>query len=181
MERKRALAVSAALLILLSAMSAGAQARLEVNLDWPLVIGWTSESTYLGNDTVDVSQFRLLVPDFRAYYQFGDGLLTGGIGVRVPTLIIVSLIYPEGFVEVNLKPFSLEATLGGFLFGAFGLGVGTFSAQPLLLSDLSASVELASWFRLGGGVYLIMPTDSTFSKNFAYIGYIGGRFIFMPK
>jgi hypothetical protein len=175
------MAVFVALLILLSALSAGAQVRLEGNLAWPLTIGINSSSTLFGGTSVNLSQYYFLVPDFRVYYQFGDGLLDGGIGLRVPTLFLVSAIYPEAIVELNLKPLVLEGTLGGLLFGYFGLGVSGLTAESLALSDLNASFELAPWLRLGGGVYLIMPANSTFSQNFLYIGYLSARFIFLVK
>jgi len=175
------MAVFVALLILLSALSAGAQVRLEGNLAWPLVVGINSSSTLFGGTSVDLSKYYFLVPDFRVYYQFGDGLLDGGIGLRLPTLFVVSAIYPEAFVELNLKPLVLEATLGGLLFGYFGLGVAGVSAESMVLSDLNASFALTPWFRLGGGVYLIMPANSTFSQNFVYVGYLSARFIFLVK
>jgi hypothetical protein len=181
MKKMKAIAVLVALIILLTAVGAGAQVRLEGNLAWPLSIGISSSSTLFGGTSLDVSKYNFLVPDFRIYYQFGSGLLDGGIGLRVPTLFIVSAFYPEAFVEVNLKPFVFEGTLGGLLFGYFGLGVAGFSAQSLLMSDLNASVEIVPWFRLGGGVYLIMPANSTFSQNFISVGYLSARFIFLVK
>jgi hypothetical protein len=181
MKKTKVVAMLVALLVLLFAANASAQVRLEGNLAWPLTIGTSSSSTLFGGTSFDLTKYYFLVPDFRIYYQFGGGLLDGGVGLRVPTLFIVSALYPEAFVELNLKPFVLEGTLGGLLFGYFGLGVAGLSAQSLLMSDLNASFELTPWFRLGGGMYLIMPANSTFSQNFLYVGYISLRFIFLVK
>ncbi len=182
MKKATVLSMLVALLVLRGTMSAGAQARLEGNLAWPLRIGINSSSTLFGGTSLDISKYYFLVPDFRAYYQFGEeGLLRGGIGVRIPTLFIISLIYPEAFLELHLSPVVLEATAGGFIFGAFGLGLASLTAQSLVLSDINASVELAPWFRLGGGVYLIMPANSTFSQNFVDVLYISARFVFLVK
>ena len=182
MRRGKAVAALAAFIIVLSTSSAYAQLRLEGNLAWPLVLGVPSSNTLFGGESsIDISKYQFLIPDFRIYYQFGEGMVDGGIGLRVPTLLIVSAFYPEAFVELNLKPLVLEGTLGGLLFGFFGFGVTGFAAEPLLTSDINASFELAPWFRLGGGVYFFVPADSTFSQNFVYVGYISARFVFLMK
>ena len=181
MKKTKVVALVAALLILLGTAGVGAQVRLEGNLAWPLTVGINSTSTLFGGSSIDLAKYYFLVPDFRIYYQFGGGLLDGGVGLRVPTLLILSAFYPEAFVELNLKPFVLEGTLGGLLFGYFGLGAAGFSAQSLLMSDLNASVEIVPWFRLGGGMYLILPANSQFSQNFVYVGYLSARFIFLVK
>ncbi len=167
-------------LLALGTVTAGAQLRLEANLNWPLLIGLNNSSILGTGGSIDFSQYHLIVPDFRAYYQFGDDFIRGGIGVRVPTFIIVSLFWPEAFVELNLHPVVLEASLGGFLFGGFGLGVGSFAVQPWVIPDLNASIEIAPWFRLGGGVLFLAPFN-TWNQDFLYIAYVGARFIFVVK
>ena len=155
---------------------------MEGNLAWPLSIGINSSSTLFGGTSLDISKYYFLVPDFRAYYQFGEeGLLRGGIGVRIPTLFIISLIYPEAFLELHLARSCWKQLPAVLHFGAFGLGLASLTAQSLVLSDINASVELAPWFRLGGGVYLIMPANSTFSQNFVDVLYISARFVFLVK
>lgn len=166
---------------LTAAADAGAQARLEVNGNWPLLVSLGSGSPLGDVGSIDLSKYFLIVPDFRAYYQFGQGMLRGGIGVRVPTLIIVSMVYPEAFVELDLHPVVLEASVGGLLFGAFGLGVSSLRAEPWVTPDLNVSFEIADWFRLGGGVYLIAPLDGSWGQNYLSIVYIGARLLFFPK
>ncbi len=180
--KKGLLVSSVALAIaLVAAADAGAQARLEVNGNWPLSISLGSGSPLGDVGSLDLSKYFLLVPDFRAYYQFGDGMVRGGVGVRVPTLIIVSMVYPEAFVEVNLHPVVLEASVGGLLFGAFGLGVASFNVEPWITPDLNVSFEIAQWLRLGGGVFLIAPLDGSWGQNYLSVVYIGARLLFFPK
>ena len=183
MKKKWLLVTFAALLILAGAVSAGAQARLEGNLTWPVTAGISSSSTFVGGSSIDLSQFHLLFPDFRAYYQFGNDFLHGGIGVRVPTLIIVSAIYPDAFIEMDLQPAPvvLQASLGGLLFGAFGYGVASLTVQPYVIPDLNASLKIAPWFRLGGGVEFLMPFNGTWQNNFIYVVYLSARFVFVIK
>ncbi len=179
---KKGIILSAAvLLILLSTVSAGAQARLEVNVNWPITIGINSSNSLFNGANVDLSQYHFLLPDFRAYYQFGgDGLLRGGIGIRAYSVIIQSFIFPEAFVELNLNPVMLEASLGGYVFGFFGL-FNHLSTADLMLPDFNVTFQLLPWLRLGGGVLLFTPIGSNWNTDFVYMGYIGVRFVFLPK
>ena len=138
---KKGIILSAAvLLILFSTVSAGAQARLEVNVNWPITIGINSSNSLFSGANVDLSQYHFLLPDFRAYYQFGgDGLLRGGIGIRAYSVIIQSFIFPEAFVELNLNPVMLEASLGGYVFGFFGLFNHLSTADLMLPDSMSPS------------------------------------------
>jgi len=167
-------------LLALGTVNGAPQVRLEASHNCPLKNGLSNASILGTGGSIDFSQYHLIVPDFRAYYQFGDDFIRGGIGVRVPTFIIVSLFWPEAFVELNLHPVVLEASLGGFLFGGFGLGVGSFTVQPWVIPDLNASIEIAPWFRLGGGVLFLAPFNS-WNQDFLYIAYVGARFIFLVK
>jgi len=170
-----------ALLILLGTVSAGAQARFEFNLNWPLTIGINTSNSLFSGANFDLSQYHLLLPDFRIYYQWGgEGLLRGGVGARAYTVIIESLIYPEAFIELNLYPLELEASLGGYLFGLFGLS-NNFKTLNLLLPDFNVGFQVLSWLRLAGGVLLFTPVGSNWSQDFVYMGYIGARFIILPE
>ena len=181
MKKRWLLIAFAALLILAGAVSASAQLRLEGNLNWPLFGGIKLDPSVYGGSggNVDLSQYHLLLPDFRIYYQFGgDGMLRGGVGARVYTVIFLSIIYPEAYLEVNLKPIVLEASLGGYLFGVFGLA-SSLSTASLLLPDLNVGWQIAPWFRLGAGMLFFTPLNANWSQNFGYIGYLGARFIFL--
>jgi hypothetical protein len=178
MKKKLIMCVLVLLLALLVTVSAGAQLRLEANLTYPVFGGIGLGSSF--NSSVDFSQYHFLVPDFRIYYQFGDGLLTGGVGARVYTVILLSLIYPEAYVELHLDPIVLEASLGGYVFGVFGL-YSNLSTADLLLPDLNVGWQLAPWFRLNAGVLFFAPVSSSWSVNNAYMGYISARFIFLLK
>ncbi len=170
-----------ALLILAGTVGASAQARIEVNVNWPITIGISSSNELFSGSDIDLSQYHLLLPDFRIYYQFGgDGLLRGGIGARAYTVIIESFIFPEAFIELNLAPIVLEASLGGYVFGLFGL-YNNLTTASLMFPDLNVGWQVLPWLRLGGGVLFGIPIGSDWSQNYIYMGYIGARFIFLPK
>lgn len=182
MKKKALIALVVVLLLCAGALNVSAQVRLEGNLSWPVLGGIKLDSSIYGSSgsSVDLSQYHLLLPDFRIYYQFGDGILRGGIGARVYSLIIESIIYPEAFIEVELTPIVLEASLGGYVFGVFGLYNNVTTAQ-LMIPDLNVGWAIAPWFRLGAGVLMFAPLNGNWSQNFGYIGYIGARFIFVLK
>lgn len=172
--------VLAVILILVGVVSAGAQARFEVNVNWPLTIGINSSNVLFSGSNINLSQYHFLLPDLRLYYQFGgDGLVRGGIGARAYSVIAESFIFPEAFVELNLTPIELEASLGGYLFGFFGL-YNNLTTADLVMPDLNVGWQILPWLRLGGGVLFFMPTGANWSQNFVYMGYIGARFIFLP-
>ena len=60
-------------------------------------------------------------PDARLAWQFGGGLLDGGVGVRWFTFIIENVLYPEAYLELNLEHFTFSLAVGGFGFLEFGL------------------------------------------------------------
>jgi hypothetical protein len=178
--KKKALVVLVAVLLLGSAFSASAQVRLDVDLNWPLIGGIQLSSSIFGSSggNVDLSSWHLLLPDLRLYYQFGDEVFRGGLGLRMYTVILESLFFPEAYLEVNLKPIVINASLGGFVFGVFGLYTNVSTAD-LLLPELSAYWAITDWFRLGGGVLFFVPTST--NSVFGYIGFIGARFVFVFK
>ena len=180
MKKRRVIAFVAVAVVLAGAVSAGAQLRLDANLNWPLVGGIQLDPTIFGSTggSLDLSQYHLLLPDFRLYYQFGTGFLQAGIGIRAYTLIIESLVFPEAFIEMNLKPFVLSASLGGYLFGVFGI-VNNGAAANLILPDLSAYWSINNWFRIGGGILLFAPLNASGEQNFGYLGYLGAKFSFL--
>ncbi len=180
MRKTIAICVFAVLLVLAGATDASAQARFEVNVNWPVLFGISSSNSLFGGN-VDLSSYHFILPDLRIYYQFGgDGLVRGGIGVRAYTVIVESFIWPEAFVELNLTPIELEASLGGFLFGIFGL-YSNLTTASIMFPDFNVGWQILPWLRLGGGVLLGMPIGSDWNQNFVYMGYIGARFIFLPK
>jgi hypothetical protein len=178
MKKKVLLAVMVVALLLGVALGSSAQVRLDIDLNWPIVGGIALDPAVFGSSggNLDLSQYHLLLPDLRLYYQFGDGVLRGGLGLRIYTVIIESLLFPEAYLEVNLKPFVIGVSAGGFLFGVIGL-YSNLGTAGLLLPDINAYWAIADWFRIGAGALLFVPTS--FGSSFGYIGYIGARFVFV--
>jgi len=177
MKRSTLIAVLVAVLLLGGALGAGAQVRLDADLNWPLIGGIALDPVFgSSGGSLDLSQYHLILPDFRLYYQWGDGKWRGGLGLRIYTVIIESLFFPEAYVELDLPHFALDVSLGGFVFGAFGL-YNDVTAAGLLLPDVAAYWAINDWFRLGAGALLFVPTG--FGSSFGYIGYIGARFVWV--
>jgi len=181
-KKKILIAAAATVILFTAALTASAQVRLDIDLNWPVIGGIQLDPTIFGTSgsSIDLSQYHLLLPDLRLYYQFGEGFLQAGIGIRAYTLIIESLVFPEAFIEMNLKPFVISASVGGYLFGVIGIA-NTGSTADLILPDVSAYWAINNWFRIGGGVLMFAPLDASWTQNFGYVGYFGAKFSFLFK
>jgi len=181
--RKRSIVAAAALVLLLAgAMAASAQFRLDANISWPFYLGVNLSSATLGTGTqgIDLSKLLILVPDVELYYQFGTGSLRGGVGARVYTLIIESVIYPSAFLELDLNPIVINANVGGGAYAFFGILPLNAGAAQLFLPDLNVAVKLTDWFRLGAGVFGLFIPDLQ-GEVVPFAAYINARFVVMFK
>jgi hypothetical protein len=123
--------------------------------------------------TTDISHYAFLFPEVQLSWQFGDGALRGGVGLRAFTMILESFGWPDAWLELELKPIVLRADLGGGFFYAFGL-YNNGKMASVIVPQLDASWKLADWFRLGVGALFIAPFDNP--SNFGVAVYVGGRF-----
>ena len=180
MSRKAALSLFLVLLILAGTVSAGAQVRIEANVSWPISIGFKSGNDLFSGSDIDLSGYHFLLPDFRIYYQFGEGLIQGGVGARAYTALIETFLFPEAFVELNLNPIVVEASLGGLLYGFIGL-YNNLTTSSIVIPDFNVGWQVIPWLRIGGGVLLLTPLSGSWSQNYVSMVYVGARFIFLPK
>jgi hypothetical protein len=175
--------------LLFGAVSASAQFRVDIDVNYPVYFGYSVTGSAAGA----WNQYFIPVPDFRASWQFGNEFIDGGIGVRWFTFIIENFIYPEGYVELNLDPFVLSLSVGGFAFLEFGIlsaalqdaGINNLTGfHTVILPDVDFSWKVARWFQLGVGVFMIAPFGANIGgvlDNFVYSGYIRFRFIIKTK
>jgi hypothetical protein len=187
--KKTVLVLVAVVVLLVSAVSASAELRLDFDVNAPIWFGYSVSGTASG----DWNRNFIPFPDARLAWQFGEGLVDGGVGVRVFTFIFENVLWPEGFVELNVDPFTFSLNVGGFAFLEFGLlssalqnaGVNNLSGfHNLLLPDLNVAWRVNDWFRLGAGIFMIAPFGNDFGgvlQNFVYSGYINARFVIRFK
>lgn len=183
---KRAIFLVVVVVVLLTgAVSASAQLRLDMDVNLPLFFG-SSSGDAAWNHFVPF-------PNGRLAWQFGGGLIDGGVGARAFTFIIENILYPEGYIELNIEQFTFSFNVGGFAFLEFGLlsdalssaGINNLSGfHGLILPDLNAAWRVNDWFRLGGGVFMIAPFGSDMGgvlNNLVYSFYIDARFVILFK
>ena len=160
--------------------SANAQFRLDTGITVPLYVG------NLGGSMYQVPYF-IPFPELGVYYQFGLDMIKLGAGVRIPTLIIQSLLMPEIFMELNMDPFVMRASVSGGLFVTFGMlsqvvsdiggEIQAFNAKPIFLPDISAAVKLWNVLQLTAGCIAWINMENT---QYIYLApYINGRLVFV--
>jgi hypothetical protein len=173
--------VVVAAILLAVAAAAGAQVRIDVNISKPLFLGAGTSSgggpVDLG--TIDVTSAWVFFPEVQLYYQFGFDFLHAGVGARVFTFILQSIIYPAAYLELQLGPVVANLNVGGGWFGTFGLAGNGGEFGAVFFPDLNVGVNLTPWFRLGGGVFAAWA--KAVPEGFLYAVYIDARFIFVLK
>ncbi len=167
----------AATLILLLAVPAFAQLRLDVGIDVPKGIGTALRgNAEISQGTVDFfNTYFIPFPEASLHYQFDLGVVKLGLGARAFTLILESVLWPNAFAEVHLGPVVIEAQAGGGIFAMAGL-FNKIDTGKLFFPDLSIWYKIGKKqnFRLGlGAMGFYMPELTTEGIGFAY--YFGGK------
>ena len=159
MKKKALIALVVFLLLCASALNLGAQLRLDMNINVPLYFGAYASGYQSGG----FNSYFIPFPEAQLAYQFGEGTIHGGVGVRTFTFIIENIMFPTAFVEFALDPFVLSANVGGFAFLEFGLissvlaqnNVATLSGfHSVVLPDFNVAYKVNDWFRLSAGVFM---------------------------
>jgi hypothetical protein len=182
MSKLKILVLALALIMAFGAVNAGAQVRLDVDIPWLIAAGVTLEGPTGDPElaSINLAEYHIPLPYLEIAYQFGDGFLTGGIGLRAYTLIVEFMGWPMGYVELNLAPVVLRAELGGgafFLFGIINQLYCTEYTLQVMIPDISASFAFTDWFRAGAGITMVAPIGNL--DNFGWIFYIDARFAFL--
>ncbi|WP_304244223.1 hypothetical protein [Gracilinema caldarium] len=166
--------------LLVFSMPLFAQVRLDMGIEIPRGVGAISGNEVLSDPEVNqvFNEYILPVPELGLYYQFGGNALRAGVGLRMYTFILASIFWPNAFIEADVGPLTLQAQLGGGLFGLYALGKTEFNSGKVLLPDLSLWYRWGKSFRLGGGAIGLLFPEST-AMGFLY--YIGGKFSILFK
>jgi hypothetical protein len=185
MKKKTLFAVMVVLLLCAGALSVGAQLRLDMNLNFPIFYGAYAS----GYSSSGFNSYFIPFPEVQLAYQFGEGALHGGVGVRTFTFIIENILYPAAFIEYSIDPVVLSLNVGGLAFLEFGLlssalasnNIATLSGfHSVILPDFNVAYKVNDWFRLGAGVFVFAPFDNAlggYLSGFALAGYIQAKFI----
>ena len=182
MKRKWIIGFIAVTMLFGGATVATADFRMDIDIPWWLHLGLSDElENQLGAefDTVDISEFLVIVPNLQAYYMFHTDLVDIGVGARIYTVLLANFLYPSAMAELHLGRFDVNLNVGGLagLFVAIGPTVETFTG-PWISMDLSAGYRVTDWFRVGLGAFAVAHTD--FIDAFPYAVYLSGKFILGP-
>ncbi len=172
---KRRSVILIVLFLTLATLGLGAQVRFDVGVDIPRGVGAVVGSNV---DTADFSSLAssfFPFPEATVYYRFGEGTVTGGIGLRAFTLIVETIAWPNAFVEVTLGPVAIEAQVGGGLFGLIGIA-NDVQFGKIFFPDLSAWFKIGKSFRLGAGAMGIFLPGSDVSVDLPFVYYFGAKF-----
>ena len=151
------------------------QFRIDLGVDVPLTVGAISGSGVTTSSEVGefLRDHIFPFPEASFYYQFEFGPLRLAPGVRVFTLILESVLWPNLMAELAFDPVFIQAQLGGLIFALFGLANGIEFGE-VLLPDLSIWLGLGKErrFRLGGGVLGMLLPDLS-DEGMLIVPYVG--------
>lgn len=165
------------ILVMLTA-PAFAQARIDVGAVVPRGAGFTlGESTGTVIGGVDMESWPFIpFPEAGFYFTGQFGPVVAGLGVRVFTLILETILWPNAFVELNLGPLAVEAQAGGGFFAMAGLANASEFGK-VIIPDLSAWIKIGRKgnFRLGGGLIGLYLPEISESDAVTFLYYFGGK------
>ena len=186
MKNKGLVVLVAVVLLAVGAVGASAQFRMDINLPWLLLGGINASALPGGADlssgSVNISDYHFILPDVELSWQFGGSPLRGGVGIRAYSLLIESFGFPMAYIELDLNPFVLNASLGGGAFFFLGIYNQVFldgTTIKILIPDISAAWKITDWLRLGVGVLAVAPMGDL--QNFFWLGYVNARFVLVFK
>lgn len=162
-------AIILAALAAMLAVPAFAQWHVDIGAEIPFLVGVTDTSSDYG----EFLNYMFLVPTGTIAYNFGLGPLNLGVGGKLYTLIVESIVYPIAYVELDFDPMVVNLTAGGFGFLFFGL-MNSFETGALLIPELSVQFKLGKSFRLGAGVMTFIGDMN--QSTFPYIAYATAKF-----
>lgn len=165
------------IIILMVIPGAFAQFRIDLAIDVPVKIG-VSVSDLEGessNESIDVLDFGTFpIPEALFAYQTSLGPVKVGGGIRVFSLILESIAWPQIYTEFDLSPIVIHAGIGGGGFMMFGL-YNSIDTASLFIPDMHIAYKFGDTFRLGIGAMGFTGSDIG-PDAFPYVIYLTGRF-----
>ncbi len=164
----------AALIAVVAVPSAFADWRVDIGADVLIYAG--IGGTPLGDDMGAFAQYIIPFPNGTISYSFDLGVISLGVGAKLYTFILINIVSPVVYAELDLSPVVVNLSVWGGGFLIFGLANGFYS-QPILIPDLSAMFKIGKTMRIGPGimfpVFLSEDVDA-----FPYVIYAAVKFNF---
>ena len=98
-------------------------------------------------------------PEAGLHYMIKLGDLNIGAGIRLFTIVLETIAWPDIIVELELDPIVISAELGGGAFAAFGFISNAASISPTILGDIAVDIKVIDWLKLGVGAFVIGEND----------------------
>ncbi len=158
--------------------SAAAEWRADIRFDLPWRVGVTFEDPEGGSATESMNvlqEITILLPNVVVGYGTQLGPVAVGVGARLYTLIVQSMVYPVGFAEAGVGPIAINFNVGGGLFGFFGV-YNALDAASVAIPDLSVHFKIGRTFRLGLGGMMVLGLDDTMEYAVPHLLYVSGMF-----
>ena len=169
----------AALLSLLAVGTISAQPavqfRMDANLSWAIGFFSVTGNTVTGSFS-DILKLAIIVPEFDAYAQLNLDVVRLGIGFRLFTLILESVIIPDIFCELNFDPLVIRLGVSGGALIPFGIFPLDPVFGPTFAPDIYVGFKIAEIFRIGAGCTMIVSLENT---DIAFLTpYINAKLVF---
>jgi hypothetical protein len=174
--RKKTMAFLVILILVLGSATLAAQVRADLGVKVPLYLGLSTADNLFGGDSgINViKDFLFIFPEATVSYEFPGDTLSGGLGLRFYTLLIESVVWPVGYLELTFDPVVIKLEAGGGIFGFFGLYNNVHTAA-LLIPDLAVQVKLGETFRLGVGAFTFVGDWN--QSTFPVVVYLEALFV----
>ena len=146
----------------------------DITLNIPYYIGIHAD----GEDAGTALDYAFLVPEFKLTQYFGTGHIRAGIGVRMFTVILETLVFPVISIDATINNFVFNANVGGGAFLFFGL-LNSVETEGIFIPEFTIAYKITDWFQAGTGINLFMYPGATGDvSSFGYIPTVFGRFTF---
>jgi hypothetical protein len=130
-------------------------------------------------DYVYYNEYIIPIPDLRLAYYWGTDSLRFGPGLRILSIIQVSVVYPLLFAELDVGPLVIHANVGGGAYLANAILQTRADVYEYLVPEISIAYRLTETVQVGtGGDIFLASGDGGDFNNVAYLGTFFLRFSF---
>ena len=170
---KKTVIIGLVVILLGAALPAAADSQVDIGLHIPYYIGIETED----EDAGAALDYAFLVPDLKYNYFLNESGIRLGVGVRLFTVILESMVYPIVTVETDIGQFRLSGHVGGGAFLFFGL-FNSIETGQIVLPEVSVAFRFSESFSIGTGAGFFFAPEVGDFNNFAYVGDVFARFTF---